>query len=134
VDCTALSAELQQSYTGESYRVTCGLDLLSGSGRLDSDGNTVTLADIVGIVVYDFVDCIQACSIFSQKQQARGEPGGSCWAVSFGVDMSAVVDKTGGNCWLKNSTIKIDDSTSTCQGCRANDVIISAIRTTSASS
>jgi hypothetical protein len=132
VDCATLAATNQLSYAGESFKVACGVDLMSGS-RQDLYDNTVTLADIVGIIAYDFVDCLQACTIFSKKQQARGVSGGLCWSVTFSVDLNTTLTKPGGNCWLKNSTVDIDYSTSTCQNCFANDVMISAVRMTTLS-
>ena len=72
-----------------TFDLKCGIDLDSMS--------TNTKPDLVGVYVYTFTDCVNACAIFNDRISTGGHSNWTCYAVSFNFALAA--DE--GNCWLK---------------------------------
>lgn len=112
-DCDELSQEDQISpIDNETYAVRCQYNLVTGSSsqQSDSNGNSLLMVDIIGIVAYTLADCIRACSQRTRQTKLWGLPDSdSCRAVTFDTLLESATAGVGGNCWLKNGTA--DDST-----------------------
>lgn len=68
-----------------AFELYCGYDLPTG------DGN-----DLLGVWVYRFADCINACESFNNP--ARDHTNATCYGVSYHLDD---LNEGMGNCWLK---------------------------------
>lgn len=68
-----------------AFELYCGYDLPTG------DGN-----DLLGVWVYRFADCINACESFNNP--ARDHTNATCSGVSYHSDD---LNEGMGNCWLK---------------------------------
>ena len=87
-ECKSLSSFFT-SAKGSTFDLRCGIDL-NAIGIYDS-------SDLVGVYVYTFTDCVNACAIFNDRTSTGGHGNRTCYAVSFNFALAA--DQ--GNCWLK---------------------------------
>lgn len=63
------------------------------------------MADMIHLVAYSAEDCMEACSGFNFEQR-RWNGTARCRAMNFRANMAEKVEAIGGNCWLKNDTVK----------------------------
>ena len=87
-ECKNLSSPFT-SARGFTYNLECGIDLIE-----------VTVYgghDLMGVYVYTFTDCVNACAFFNDDTYTSGHGNGTCYAVSFNFALS----QNEGNCWLK---------------------------------
>ena len=56
-------------------------------------------SNLVGIFVYTFEDCIEACASYNLRQTLH--PNSTCWAVGYRVDFLYREPGGGGICFLK---------------------------------
>ncbi|KAK0744321.1 hypothetical protein B0T21DRAFT_380643 [Apiosordaria backusii] len=86
-DCgrVALSRQIITLGTNSwSFDVNCMMDFV-GPG-----------VDLTGMTSYTFEDCIKACAIYNNM--ARNN---TCVGVHFNANLTRIVPRVGGNCWLK---------------------------------
>ena len=101
VDCPNLNNKQITTQTGDKFSFSCGFDI--GTGLAAQGGGIIS--DIAGIVSYSVSDCVDACSEFSRQSDKWGVAM-RCTSVTFDSDMKNVTQTWGGNCWLKNGTVK----------------------------
>ena len=77
------------SATGSIYTLECGIDL--------KEALYFDFRDLMGVYVYTFKDCINACAIYNNKGATGNHGNSTCYAVSFNF----VLPEDEGNCWLK---------------------------------
>ncbi|KAJ1325232.1 serine/threonine kinase PknH [Microdochium nivale] len=101
-NCIALAEQNQTSAQNEVFSVHCGVDLGWGA-KSAVGGGDVFVADIVGILVYSFEACIEACSTLNLFE-TRFKAGTKCHAVVFSWSLANSWSKRKSNCFLKNAT------------------------------
>ena len=52
----------------------------------------------MGVYVYTFTDCVNACAIYNDPASTGDHGNSTCYAVSFNFALPADT----GNCWLKD--------------------------------
>ena len=87
-DCKSLSSPFT-SPRGSTYTLECGIDLTETA---DFD-----VKDLMGVYVYTFTDCVNACATYNAHDWTGGHGNSTCYALSFNIALAA--DE--GNCWLK---------------------------------
>ncbi|KAK4199257.1 hypothetical protein QBC40DRAFT_340651 [Triangularia verruculosa] len=86
-DCGRMALSRQIITLGSnswSFDVNCMMDV-KGVG-----------VDLTGMTSYTFEDCIKACAIYNNM--ARNN---TCVGVGFSANLTTILPKVGGNCWLK---------------------------------
>lgn len=116
-DCTEISNTPLQTLLGDKFNIFCGVDLGSGEdSQQTSNGETLVLADIAGIVAYSLADCLEACSGYTKKATQWSRPE-ICRSINFNYEMSASIAKNAANCWLKNGTVAAPSQAGSCATC-----------------
>ncbi|KAM0796575.1 hypothetical protein BDR22DRAFT_866588 [Usnea florida] len=77
------------SATGSTYTLACGIDLL--------ETTDFRFRDLMGVYVYTFTDCVNACAIYNDDSITGNHGNSTCYAVSFNF----ALPEDEGNCWLK---------------------------------
>ncbi|KXJ97645.1 hypothetical protein Micbo1qcDRAFT_230242 [Microdochium bolleyi] len=118
--CNKLGGNESATSYDEKFSTLCDADIGNGPKK-NEKGETIYLADLVGIVAYSYKDCLNACSSFSSFSQIAGVPT-RCKAFTFRTGLAG--SWTGfksANCWLKNSTAYITSYTQ-CKGCISGEL------------
>jgi hypothetical protein len=101
-DCPSLANTRPQTVWGDSFIPDCNRDY--ANGRSAAGGGVVS--DIIGVISYSFMDCMNACSAFNAKSKLWGV-NSTCKAISFDLDLANTTRVNGANCWLKNATLSV---------------------------
>lgn len=101
LDCPNIASSLFTTSQNEKFSLYCRSAFVSGLEA--AEGGVV--ADLVHIVAYSAEDCMEACSGFNYEQRKWGGEA-RCRAMNFRANMAEKVQAIGGNCWLKNDTVK----------------------------
>ncbi|KAI0535575.1 hypothetical protein GGR58DRAFT_529326 [Xylaria digitata] len=114
VDCTDLSSTFQESQYRDMFSVHCYTEWGNGN-RKDIAKNDVIIGDVMSLIAYSMVDCLQACSVYTSTSQTAGIAS-SCESAVWINDM-AHYQHYHGNCFLKNSTVAVGSGNSPCGWC-----------------
>jgi hypothetical protein len=95
-----LNNQIATTYNGAQFTFSCGYDF--GAGGNAAQGGVI--ADIVGLVAYSVLDCIDACSVLNFKSK-QWEVATRCNSITFDTVMATTIGTVGGNCWLKNGSV-----------------------------
>lgn len=88
----------------DTFALSCGQDFNEGYA---AEGGR--LVNIVGILAYSLLDCLDACSMINEKNKEVGHPSIlRCRSVAFAWTMGHYAPAQGGNCYLKNGTLPSD--------------------------
>lgn len=79
------------SARGSTYTLECGIDLLE---TVDFGEQVL---DLMGVYVYTFTDCVNACATYNDKRMTGNHGNSTCYSVSYNFALTAHE----GNCWLK---------------------------------
>jgi hypothetical protein len=101
LDCPNIASSQYTTTQNEKFSLYCGSAWVSGLEA--AQGGVV--ADMVHIVAYSVQDCLEACSGFNYEQR-KWNGTARCRAMNFRANMAEKVEAIGGNCWLKNDTVK----------------------------
>ncbi|KAI0808580.1 hypothetical protein GGR55DRAFT_696676 [Xylaria sp. FL0064] len=112
-DCDALQKSWQVTSQGEKFSALCKVGFEAGAGRIDGNGNTVTLAEISTLIAYSLSDCLEACSGYTYASRHRGVEE-SCGSVVFRTNLA---DNYHANCLLLNSTVRHNPGGGACDEC-----------------
>jgi len=113
-DCKTLGPTMT-NVLGDQFAINCDRDLNVGpADETDSEGNSLPLVDILGIVAYALDDCLVSCSEYTIRSKQYGSTN-RCGSVTFSPNISnhTYPKGYGTNCWLKNGTVKSLSTSST---------------------
>ena len=88
-ECKSLPSPFT-SAKGSSYNLACGTDLV--------ESESLNAPDLVGVYVYTFTDCVNACAIYNDARVTGDHGNSTCYAVSYNFALGQAT----GNCWLKS--------------------------------
>ena len=99
-ECPALDGTTVAAMTQDKYKVSCGVN---SRGGMDAAGGGV-ITDLIAIVAYSAMDCINACSEFNTRVKSL-DTDLFCSTIVWMYFMANTTAWNGGNCWLKNGTL-----------------------------
>ncbi|KAL8784183.1 MAG: hypothetical protein Q9195_009151 [Heterodermia aff. obscurata] len=84
VECPKVNGTIHTSFTGQNFRIRCGVDVTDGP-------------DLLAILEYTVEDCIDACGNYNSESS-------TCQAVTFNANLTSSIPGRDGNCFLKASS------------------------------